>query len=117
MSERHSKAIGVKFEPVPENIGSAPGELVLFFGVLLPAAVIVLELPVHLCAQTLFDPLPTYWHALAAALVPASNLLLWVRLRHRGVAPIKWLAFVNGVGIAIAGAYSLLFLPVLPLAV
>ena len=117
MSDRRFKAIGMRFEPVPENIGSAPGALVLIFAVLLPAAVIALELLSRMCARTFFDPLPTYWHALAAALVPASNLLLWLHLRNRSVAPIKWLAFGNGVGIAIAGAYALLFLPLLPLAI
>jgi hypothetical protein len=50
-------------------------------------------------------------------MVPAGNLLLWVHLRRGKVGSVKWLAFANGMAVAIAGAYALLFLPVLPLAI
>src|SRR5262249_16920472 len=56
-------------------------------------------------------------------LVPASNLLIWLRLRQPvvpGEAPRmadRWLAFTNGAAIAIAGVYALIFLPLLPIAI
>jgi hypothetical protein len=141
MSDRRSKqTMAVKFEPVavehdPEKwepvFGKrscsnkelenknlhAPGELMLAFGVAFPAAIIAVELAGHLCAQTFFDPLPTVWHAVAAAMVPAGNLWIWYHLQNGGFGPLKWLAFANGVAIAIAGFYAFLFLPLLPLAI
>jgi hypothetical protein len=118
MSDRRSKQmLAVKFEPIENENSRAPGELLLVFGVIFPAAIIALELAAHLCAQTFFDPLPTVWHALAAAMVPAGNLWLWYHLQNGGFGPLKWLAFVSGVTIAIAGFYAFLFLPLLPLAI
>jgi hypothetical protein len=119
MSDRRSKEImAVKFEPVAETENvRAPGELMLVFAVAFPAAIIALELAGHLCAQTFFDPLPTWGHALAAAMVPAANLWIWCHLQNGGFGSLKWLAFANGVAIAIAAFYAFLFLPLLPLAI
>jgi hypothetical protein len=98
MSDRRSKEMAaVKFEPVAqhENL-RVPGELMLAFGVAFPAAIIALELAGHLCAQTFFDPLPTYWHALAAAMVPAGNLWIWCHLQNGGFGlPLLPLAIVG----------------------
>ena len=70
----------------------------LVFGVVYPAAVIWMELVTHFCAQVFFDPMPTYGYVAAAALVPASNLLVWKQLRGHGVRHAQWLAFANGAG-------------------
>ena len=48
-------------------------------------------------------------------LVPASNLLVWHHLQDE-TANHKMVRFANGMAIAIAGFYALLFLPLLPLA-
>jgi len=119
MSDRRSKQVtAVKFEPVTERENvRVSGEWMLAFGVAFPAAIIAVELAGHLCAQTFFDPLPTWWHALAATMVPAGNLWIWYHLQNGGFGPPKWLAFANGVAIAIAGFYAFLFLPLLPLAI
>jgi hypothetical protein len=114
MSNRQSQAL-VKFEPVA--IASAPGQAMLVFGVVYPAAVIWIELVTYFCAQVFFDPMPTYGYVAAAAFVPASNLLVWKQLRGHGVRHAQWLAFANGAAIAIASIYALVFLPLLPLAV
>jgi Vault protein inter-alpha-trypsin domain len=116
MSNPQSKMIGVKFEPVPARPFRAPGEWMLALGVLYPAAVIGLELVGHMCAQAFFDPVPTFGHAVAVLLVPAGNMLVWWHLPG-SPRNARWLAFANGVAIAIAGFYALLFLPVLPMAV
>jgi Vault protein inter-alpha-trypsin domain len=117
MSNLQSKLSGVRFEPVPaRKPPRPPGEWIVIVGVAYPAIVILLELVWHMCAEALFDPLPTHWHALAAGFVPAGNLLVWMCLRDGPPRSTKWLAFVNGVAIAIAFFYALLFLPILPLA-
>jgi hypothetical protein len=88
-----------------------------FVRVLFPAAVIAIELATKLCAQSLFDPMPTYGHVAAVAFVPACNFLIWTALdRERGWG-VRWLAFANGAAIAIATLYALLFLPLLPIAI
>ena len=81
-----------------------------------PAIVIGLELISHMCADAFFDPMPTYWHVAAVSLVPASNLLVWYHLQDETRRTTKWFVFANGMAIAIAGFYALLFLPLLPLA-
>jgi hypothetical protein len=118
MSNRQSTQIGVTFQPVPVPAPPVhvPGEWMLVFGVIFPAVVIGLELISHMCADAFFDPMPTYWHVAAVSLVPASNLLVWHHLQDETRGTPKWFAFANGVAIAIAGFYALLFLPLLPLA-
>jgi hypothetical protein len=116
MSNLQSKLAGVKFEPVPQRAVRRPGDGMLLLGVIYPALVVAFELATRWCTQTFFDPMPTYWHALAAGFVPASNLAVWIHLRSRGPRNMKLLAFANGAAIAIAGFYALLFLPLLPLA-
>src|ERR1700730_2806552 len=116
MSNLQSKLSGVKFEPIPEQEAQVPSGGILIFGVIYPAGVIALELATRMCADAFFDPMPTYAHALAACLVPASNLLVWIYLQDPARQNNSWLAFVNGAAIAIAGFYALLFLPLLPMA-
>src|SRR5262245_50621558 len=113
---RHQPAMSsFRFEPVLAP--TAPGLCTLFIGVIYPATVIAIELVTRICAEALFDPMPTYWHTLAISLVPAGNLLLWARLRDEAPKALAWLAFTNGAVIAVAGFYALLFLPLLPIAI
>jgi hypothetical protein len=116
MSDLQSKLTGVKFDPVDARKPQRPGEWILLVGVLYPIVVIGIELYSRMCAEAFFDPMPTLLHTFAVAFVPASNLLMWVRLQHDTVQNTKWLAFANGAAIAIAGFYALLFLPVAPIA-
>jgi hypothetical protein len=128
MSDLESKQRGIKFEPVVDRPAPLPGGTYLSVGVIWPAAVIAIELATRMCAEAFFDPMPTLWHALAIALVPATNLLLWRRLRQPPAAgqsageggargADRWLVFASGATIAIAGFYALIFLPVLPMAI
>ena len=116
MSDLQSKMTGVKFNPVDERTQQRPGEWILVLGVVYPVVVIGIELISRMCAEAFFDPMPTPWHMLAVAFVPASNLLIWIGLQHAPPRNAKWLAFANGVAIAIAGFYALLFLPLAPIA-
>jgi hypothetical protein len=93
-----------------------PGVWIIIFGVIYPVAVIAIELTWKLCASGLFDPMPTFWHVVAVSFVPASNLLVFRHLRD-GTPYSHWFALANGAAIAIAGLYTLLFTPILPLAV
>lgn len=93
-----------------------PGLPSLVFGVMFPAGVVVIELVSGICARSFFDPMPTFWHVLAVCGVPASNLLLFLHLHDRTTWSAKWLGFANGGAIAVAAFYTLLFLPLMPLA-
>ncbi|MBO9712286.1 VIT domain-containing protein [Sphingomonas sp.] len=92
------------------------GGLALFFGVIFPAGVIAFELATGMCANALFDPMPTPWHLLLVASVPLVNLLLWRRVQ-RELDPPGWLIVAAGGAVAIGTSYTLLLLPVLPIAV
>src|ERR1700704_5550556 len=117
MSNRQIKTASVTFEPVAEHKPSPPSGWLLLFGVFFPAAVIAIELVTKLCAQSLFDPMPSYGHVAAVAFVPACNLLIWTALDRERRWSAGWLAFANGSAIAIATLYALLFLPLLPIAI
>lgn len=98
-----------------ERWRTGPGLPSLLFGVLLPLGTIVFELVAQLCAENLFDPMPTPLHLVLVALVPACNFLVWSSFTRTHTRP-RLLAFANGVAIAVAALYSLLFLPILPFA-
>jgi hypothetical protein len=92
------------------------GTWLLIYGTIFPAAVIIIELVTRLCASSFFDPLPTPAHILLTSFVPATNLLLWLALRDERTADSRWLMMAGGGAAAIALSYSLIFLPLLPLA-
>jgi hypothetical protein len=98
----------------PRTLSGARGALVLLGGAVLPTLTVLIESVSHVCAEVLFDPLPTGWHLAAALSVPAANLGVWLSLRSgrpfRGRTPA--LGWALGVG----GLYSLFFLPTLPIA-
>src|SRR5262245_58393973 len=117
MSNRQLKTVGVTFEPVREQLPPPPGAWIVALGVAYPAVVIGIEALTHICAQNLFDPMPTAWHVAIVGFVPACNLVTWLALEHGRLRHTQWLAFANGAAIAIATVYAALFLPLLPLAI
>lgn len=117
MSTLEQKPQGIEFKPVVSREKPPVDDLTLVIGVIVPAIVIAIELGTRLCATAFFDPMPTIWHTLAVALVPASNLLLWMQLRNGLTVSTAKLAFANGAAMGIAALYALLFLPLLPLAI
>jgi hypothetical protein len=110
-------------EPVPEP-ASAPVSLasgpprkpslwLALLGVVLPALTLLIELTTGMCAATFFDPMPTIWHVLLAAFVPAANgVALNTILRHdaRRRTALGW---ANAFAFGIALFYAVLFLPLL----
>ena len=86
------------------------------FGVIFPAAVIGFELVTRLCAEHVFDPLPSPAAGLLVAAVPSANLALWLRLRRpEPSAHGAWVLAGAGAA-AVAACYALVFTPVYPLA-
>jgi vault protein inter-alpha-trypsin-like protein len=117
MSSPKSATSSVRFEPVMPATSPAPSAWLLVLGVIYPTVVIAIELATRMCAESLFDPMPTYGHTLAVALVPAGNLLFWCNRRNNEPRRIAWLQFANGLAIAVAGFYTLLFSPLLAVAI
>ncbi len=93
-----------------------PGILTVLFGIVLPFAVIATELATRMCAEAFFDPMPTPWHTLLVASVPAANLLFSLKLRAKSSTIPFWYSYISGATLAISAFYALLFLPLLPVA-
>ncbi|HZH35589.1 MAG TPA: VIT domain-containing protein, partial [Pyrinomonadaceae bacterium] len=90
----------------------------LFFtGFLLPAISLSVELATRICADTFFDPMPTWWHSLFVFFVGTTNLQTWWAIRQNRRDALGWLGFANAVTIFIALFYTVLFAPILPIAV
>ncbi|HIN63978.1 MAG TPA: hypothetical protein EYM95_05010, partial [Candidatus Obscuribacterales bacterium] len=94
-----------------------PGVFLILAGVVLPFAAIVFELTTHTCARNFFDPLPTPAHILLFALIPVSNLLVWVASRRNMTDLLGMLTLGTGMSMGVAILYSLMFLPIVPLSV
>jgi hypothetical protein len=85
------------------------------FGVALPLITLGVELTTRLNSEVFFDPLPSLFHVLLVALVPAANLAVWLTLRSQHTRHLQTLALANGCAIGISLFYTLLFLPLLPI--
>jgi len=98
------------------------GTFVLLFGIVLPLVTLGIEESAHFCAEIFFDPIPTIWHTLLVGFVPLANFLVW-RAARKGETGIEvyrqmlFLGLANGVAMGVAFFYTLLFLPLTPLAV
>src|SRR5690348_6205354 len=102
------------FEPSWARVKSG---VLLIFGVALPIVALLLEITTGMCAEVLFDPVPTLFHALLVAFVAAANASVWVVVKkHQTPRTLRWARWVNAVAIGIAGVYTVMFLPTLPLA-
>jgi hypothetical protein len=101
--------------PRPMTAGSR--FLLWLFGVILPAFTLGFELYTNACAGEIFDPTPTWLHALLVAWVPLTHAaaLLWLQQTDRRV-PV-WLWWAQSAAAGVAGAYALVFLPLTPFAV
>ena len=96
----------------PKRGWMGPASL-LVLGVLVPALTLLTEGLSGICAAAFFDPLPTWWHVLLVALVPAGNLLLWLAWRRQHAAWAGFLGWLNGAAVAVAAYYTVLYIPLL----
>ncbi len=101
--------------PRPGTVSSsAKGRIsLLFFGVVLPIITLGIELATHMCAGAFFDPIPTWWHVLVVACVPAINFLLWRRAFQAGETSVRLLNWLTGLALGFGAVYTLLFLPLM----
>ncbi|MEO5915940.1 MAG: PEP-CTERM sorting domain-containing protein [Luteolibacter sp.] len=81
-------------------------------GVVLPVAVLLLELFTSFCGAVFFSPIPTWWHAVLVATVPLVNA--WLLCGGRGTGE-KTRGAAAGFALVTAVFYAVLFLPLLPL--
>jgi hypothetical protein len=93
-----------------------PGTFLILTGLVLPSIVILIEITSGICAQMFFDPLPTLWHKLLVIAVPTANLLVIYGL-WRDDAEYHWrLGLANGLAAVVSAFYTIVYLPLMPLA-
>jgi hypothetical protein len=98
----------------PREVPKKGSKKVMFFGVILPVLVILLEVFTGFCGGAFFDPVPTFWHAILLISVPVLNFWL---LKKGGTAGSREQGIAAGVMLIVAGFYGLLFVPLLPLSI
>jgi len=87
---------------------------ILIFGIILPLLTLGIELTTALCASVFFDPIPTIMHVLLVAAVPLANWWIWDAVGRDDATQLSKLGFANGFALGIAGFYTFIFLPLLP---
>ncbi|WP_426164336.1 VIT domain-containing protein [Pseudoduganella sp. R-31] len=88
---------------------------VALFGVALPIAALLFESITGMCRQIFFDPLPTPIHFALYATIPLANVRLLLALRRGAALPPRW-ALLHAFSAGVAVFYSLVFLPISPIA-
>jgi len=102
------------YQPLSER--SVMLSFLVFAGIVLPLITISVELYFRLCADILFDPIPTLWHVLLVIFVPLANAyILWTLYKNR-FERITLLGWASAFSNAISLFYALIFAPVSPLA-
>jgi hypothetical protein len=110
-----------QYEPVQQyNPGApydpGPNRFTFFAGVIMPTISITVEATTHICASVFFDPIPTIWHLLFVIFVPLAQLQVWFAIRRRTPDRLALAGFLNAVSIGISVFYSIVYLPLVPLA-
>ncbi len=82
------------------------------FGVIFPAAVLLLEVTTSMCGEVLFNPVPTWWHVAWIAMVPFLNAWL---LCGGAAGDGRKSGLAAGFAVVTAGFYGLMFLPLVHL--
>lgn len=90
--------------------------VLITFGVALPLAAVLYELGTHLNAKTFFDPMPTMAHIALIVFVIAANAWCCLVVKGERLRHVQWTMRALGLAIGVAGVYSVLFAPLLPLA-
>ena len=84
------------------------------FGILLPLAALVVEVLTGMCAEILFNPIPTWFCAAVVASIPLANFILLVAAARGKWLEKKLLRVIAGYVLTISAFYSV---PLLPFAV
>jgi len=88
---------------------------VALFGVVLPVAALLFESFTGMCRQIFFDPLPSPFHAALYATIPLANVRLLMALARGAALRPCWVLF-HAFSTGVALFYSLVFLPISPIA-
>ncbi|HKQ78477.1 MAG TPA: VIT domain-containing protein [Blastocatellia bacterium] len=93
-----------------------PGTFLFFAGVFLPSVAVFIEITTGLCAKTFFDPIPTVWHKILVIATPLANLYV-IRELRKDDAEYHWrIGAANSLAVVVSVYYTLVYLPVIPLA-
>ena len=90
--------------------------LALLGGVVLPAISIAVEATTHICAAEFFDPIPTVWHLLLVIFVPLAHLQVWWAVAKGQTERGALLGWTNAIAIGISAFYTIIYVPLLPIA-
>ena len=90
--------------------------LALLGGVVLPAISIAVEATTHICAEAFFDPIPTVWHLVIVIFVPLANLQVWWAVMKGQTERGALLGSTNAIAIGISIFYTIVYVPLLPMA-
>lgn len=99
------------------ELGGGSVGWVFFFGILLPAIALVVELGSGMSASIYIDPIPSKLHIAMVAFVPLANLILMIGVQRNWVRGRWLLGVISGASIVIAALYALVYLPIAPIAV
>ena len=91
-------------------------KFLLFAGVIVPVISITVEATTHICAESLFDPIPTTWHLLLVVFVPLAHFHVWSAIRRGTAERLTLAGWANALTIGISLFYSFLYLPLMPVA-
>jgi hypothetical protein len=105
-----------RFDPAEHGGVKKQGRLFLFFGVILPALAMIFESSLHFCARHFFDPFPSPAHTVLFALIPFSNFLVWLGTRRDLSNHYAFMSLVSGMAMGVGCLYTLMFLPLTPMA-
>jgi len=103
-------------EPAEARERQRWGGFTMLAGVILPAFSILLETTTHMCAEGFFDPIPTLWHVLLVVFVPIANLQVWLAVRRGATDRGPLLGAANAVAVGVSLFYTVVYLPLMPLA-
>src|SRR5215475_3682832 len=117
------RLIAQEIEPKPEAPSffvrpprRKPGTFLIFTGLVLPSVAILIEITSGICAKMFFDPLPTVWHRILVITVPLANLLVIHGLWWNDAEYHRRLGLANGLAVAVSTFYTIIYLPITPLA-
>lgn len=105
------------FESFVKPKKKLPGLWMMLGGVVLPTIALTVEVTWRWCAQKFFDPIPTFWHVLLVAIVPLTNLLVFIAARNERSEYRKPLGYANALALGVAAFYTLVYLPLMPIGV
>jgi hypothetical protein len=103
-------------EKKPYRINIAGLILIGLFGVGLPALTLVVEALTGMCASIIFDPLPTWLHAVCIGLVPVAIFLTLRTLRSPERPLWRTTGWLSGLTLGIALFYAFMFSILTPFA-